>query len=221
MSLAASEFAAAPAAALCCSSRVIRATAPIIAIACSKGGLLAVAVLRALMQAISAAPATAAAGAAAATATGAAAAAATEAAATAAATTATGAAAAATGAAAATAATAAAATAAAATATGAAAGGAAAGGKATLLGVYKKAMLSLLHLCLQEQATDPRGVNGLSLFAAAPALPLALQLNELREEILRDAKHQQLFMLYLIVMLKVRGSATFKHYCIILLYYVQ
>ena len=76
------------------------------------------------------------------------------------------------------------------------------GDRVSLLEVYPKSLLSLLHLCLQEQACDPRGVSGLALFAAAPALPLVLQLTKLRRHILEQPQNA-IFGYYLSVLLRV------------------
>ncbi|PHJ19220.1 mynd finger protein [Cystoisospora suis] len=82
-----------------------------------------------------------------------------------------------------------------------------------LLSLYSHTIITLLHLCLKEQAIDPRGINALSFFFLAPAMPLLLQTGKLREKLFQGDHHQRhsyLINWYLEVFLKALTDPQFR-----------
>ncbi|CBZ51242.1 putative zinc finger MYND domain-containing protein [Neospora caninum Liverpool] len=83
-----------------------------------------------------------------------------------------------------------------------------------LIDLYGDTIITFLHLCLREQAVDPRGINALGFFFLAPAVPLLLQTVRLRERIMapgeKGNRHQQVLGWYLEVLLKALTDPQFR-----------
>ncbi|PFH31985.1 hypothetical protein BESB_019260 [Besnoitia besnoiti] len=92
--------------------------------------------------------------------------------------------------------------------------GAAADKRPDLIDLYGDTIITFLHLCLREQAVDPRGINALGFFFLAPAVPLLLQTKRLRDRLLapgeKAERHQQILGWYLEVLLKALSDPQFR-----------
>ncbi|KEP60393.1 UNVERIFIED_CONTAM: hypothetical protein HHA_291590 [Hammondia hammondi] len=83
-----------------------------------------------------------------------------------------------------------------------------------LVELFGDTIITFLHLCLREQAVDPRGINALGFFFLAPAVPLVLQTKKLRDRIMANGekgdRHKQLLGCYLEVLLKALTDPQFR-----------